>query len=270
MLMFLSCSKPKLNMKSCSEEVGVSTRVARRFLKAEWRKLVLAQYEVDPAVLAPRLPHGLELDFYCTGGERRCYVSLVGFLFDRVRVKGLGFPFHTRFEEVNLRFYVRRLERNGVVKRGVVFLREYVPRMAISLMAKWLYEEPYQTLPMAHQIRLDHDSLKVSYEWERKGKRQRLAVLADPCPTAMQAGSEEEFITEHYWGYTKRSRGATSEYAVEHPRWCVYPVQNFEVKADFDALYGDAFASLNSQKPASVMLAEGSEVTVFEGKRLAL
>ena len=247
-----------------------SSSATRDFLKAEWRKLILAQYTVDPAVLAPWLPHGLELDFYCTGSEHRCYVSLVGFLFDRVRVKGMGFPFHTRFEEVNLRFYVRRVEPNGAVKRGVVFVREYVPRMAISLMAKWLYEEPYQTLPMAHQIRLDHDALKVSYEWEYKGRRQRLAVVSDPCPTALQPGSEEEFITEHYWGYTKRSRGATSEYAVEHPRWCVYPVRNFEVKADFGALYGDAFAALNSQRPASVMLAEGSEVTVFEGKRLAL
>lgn len=249
---------------------GSSTFVSRHFLKAEWRKLILAQYVVDPATLTPWLPRGLELDFYCIGGEGRCYVSLVGFLFDRVRVKGLGFPFHTRFEEVNLRFYVKRTDPNGTVKRGVVFLREYVPRMAISLTAKWFYEEPYQTLPMAHQIRLDHDALKVSYEWEHRGRRQRLAVVADPSPNSIQAGSEEEFITEHYWGYTKRSRGATSEYPVEHPRWCVYPVRNFEVKADFGALYGDGFASLNSQEPASVMLAEGSEVTVFKGRRLPL
>jgi uncharacterized protein YqjF (DUF2071 family) len=257
-------------MKSCSEEVRLPTRAPRRFLKAEWRKLIMAQYVVDPASLMPWVPRGLELDFYCRRDERRCYVSLVGFLFDRVRVKGLGFPFHTRFEEVNLRFYVRRRSPDGISRRGVVFLREYVPRMAISLMAKWLYEEPYQTLPMAHQIRLDQDALRVSYEWEHKGKRQRLAVLADPSPSAIKAGSEEEFITEHYWGYTKRRRGATSEYPVEHPRWCVYPVRKFEVKAEFGAMYGAAFGGLSSQQPASVILAEGSEVAVFEGRRLAL
>jgi hypothetical protein len=228
----------------------------------------MAQYVVNPAVLMRWLPRGVELDFYDNGGEGRCYVSLVGFLFDRVRVKGLGFPFHTRFEEVNLRFYVKRTEPSGSKKRGVVFIREYVPRMAISLTAKWLYEEPYQTLPMAHQIRLDEDALKVSYEWEHRGERQRLAVVADPCPVAIEAGSEEEFVTEHYWGYTKRSRGPASEYPVEHPRWCVYPVRNFDVKADFAAMYGDAFATLNSAKPVSVLLAEGSEVTVFEGRRL--
>lgn len=229
----------------------------------------MAQYVVEPATLVPYLPRGLELDFFRTGGESRCYVSLVGFLFDRVRVKGLGFPFHTRFEEVNLRFYVTRTEADGTRKRGVVFLREYVPRMAISLTAKWLYEEPYETVPMMHHIRLDQDALKVAYQWEWRGKRQRLAVVAEPDPRVMEPGSEEEFITEHYWGYTKRRRGSTSEYRVEHPRWCAYRVKNSEVKADFGAMYGKAFSQLSSQRPASVLLAEGSVVTVFEGKRLA-
>jgi len=244
------------------------TTAPRGFLHAEWRKLIMAQYIVNPAVLQPWLPRGLELDYFHTGGESRCYVSLVGFLFDRVRVKGLGLPFHTRFEEVNLRFYVTRTERDGTRRRGVVFLREYVPRMAISLTAKWLYEEPYMTVPMLHHIRLDEDALKVAYQWEWDGTRQSLAVTAEPYPQSIAPGSEEEFITEHYWGYTKRRRGSTSEYRVEHPRWFVYPVRKFEVKAHFGAMYGESFAELNAQSPRSVLLAEGSAVTVFEGRRL--
>jgi uncharacterized protein len=228
----------------------------------------MAQYSVDPDTLAPWLPAGVELDFFSVGDARRCYVSLVGFLFDRVRVKGMRFPLHTRFEEVNLRFYVARTERDGTRKRGVVFLREYVSRRAISVTAKWLYEEPYETLPTRRMIRLDADALKVCYEWKHKGKWQRLAVDAEPHPQAMRAGSEEEFVTEHYWGYTKRSRGRASEYRVEHPRWNVYPVRNFEVKADFGTMYGQAFAGLSAQKPVSVLLAEGSEVTVYGGRRL--
>jgi uncharacterized protein YqjF (DUF2071 family) len=78
--------------------------MASTFLTAEWRKLIMAQYIVDPATLAPWLPSGVELDLY----QGQCYVSLVGFLFDKVRIKGLPIPFHTRFEEINLRFYVRR------------------------------------------------------------------------------------------------------------------------------------------------------------------
>lgn len=228
----------------------------------------MAQYVVDPAALIPWLPPGLELDFFRIGLESRCYVSLVGFLFDRVRVKGLGIPFHRQFEEVNLRFYVTRTQRDGRRKRGVVFLREYVPRPAISLTAKWLYEEPYVTLPVRHRLLLDSDALRVSYEWRHQGEWQRLAVTAAPEPQPIEQGSEEEFITEHYWGYTKRRRGSTSEYQVEHPRWTTYTVRNFEIKADFGSMYGQAFASLSSQQPASVLLAEGSAVTVYKGRRL--
>jgi uncharacterized protein YqjF (DUF2071 family) len=105
------------------------------FLTAEWRKLIMAQYEVAPETLAPWLPNGVELDLY---QGKHCYVSLVGFLFDRVRLKGIPIPFHTRFEEINLRFYVVRTEPDGTRRRGVVFISEIVPRAAISLIANAL------------------------------------------------------------------------------------------------------------------------------------
>jgi uncharacterized protein YqjF (DUF2071 family) len=234
------------------------------FLTAEWRKLIMAQYVVDPATLAPWLPPGLELDLY----QSRCYVSLVGFLFDRVRLKGLAIPFHKRFEEINLRFYVVRTEPDGTRKRGVVFIREFVPRAAITLIASSVYEEPYTTLPTRHSIVSTPDSLAVSYAWQHRGVWHSLAVETSPAPQPVQPGSEEEFITEHYWGYTKRSRGNTSEYGVQHPRWSTYPVRNFTIKADFAALYGPAFAALDAQAPASVLLAEGSAVSVSSGTRL--
>ncbi len=37
------------------------------FLKAEWRHLAMLNYAVDPALLAPHLPAGCELDFF--GGQ---------------------------------------------------------------------------------------------------------------------------------------------------------------------------------------------------------
>jgi uncharacterized protein YqjF (DUF2071 family) len=234
------------------------------FLTAVWRKLIMAQYAVEPATLTPWLPAGLELDLF----EGRCYVSLVGFLFGRVRVRGFAIPFHTRFEEINLRFYVVRTESDGIRKRGVVFIREFVPRAAIAVLASSLYEEPYATLPTRHSILLAPNSLQVSYRWRHRGAWQSLSVEATPPAQPIAAGSEEEFVTEHYWGYTKRSLGATSEYNVAHPRWTVYPVRSFSIEADFAKLYGDAFAALNHQPPASVLLAEGSEVSVSTGVRL--
>ena len=234
------------------------------FLTAEWRKLIMAQYEVAPDTLAPWLPAGVELDRF----HDRCYVSLVGFLFDRVRVKGVAIPFHTRFEEINLRFYVALTKSDGTRKRGVVFIREFVPRAAISFIANSLYEEPYATLPTRHRIISTPQSLQVEYGWRHRGKWQLLAVEADPASQPIASDSEAEFITEHYWGYTKRTRGTTSEYGVQHPRWSVYPIHSHRIEADFGALYGPAFASLNVAEPASILLAEGSEISVSQGCRL--
>ena len=234
------------------------------FLTAEWRKLIMAQYEVEPRALALWLPPGLDLDLF----HGRCYVSLVGFLFDRVRIKGIAIPLHTRFEEINLRFYVARTEPDGTRKRGVVFIREFVPRAAISIVARSLYEEPYSTLATRHTFAVSSNELSVSYAWKHRSRWHSLAVEATKTPQPIAPDSEEEFITEHYFGYTKRTRGATSEYAVQHPRWQTYPILSQEINADLGSLYGSPFASLNAAQPTSILLAEGSAVIVSSGRRL--
>lgn len=251
----------------------------RPFLTAEWRKLIMAQYEVPPAILEPYLPAGLDLDLYTDprdpGATQRCFVSLVGFLFDHVRVLGAAIPFHTRFPEVNLRFYVARTEPDGTRKRGVVFLSEIVPRHAITLVARTVYEEPYSTHPMRYRIELAHnstpttpDTLGVSYTLRLRRIWQTIAVSADANPVPIPPGSPEEFITEHYFGYTRRTRGPASEYQVQHPRWSVYPVRSHHIQLDTAALYGPAFAGLAHRTPDHILLAEGSPVAIYPGHRL--
>ena len=236
------------------------------FLTAEWRNLIMAQYAIDPTTLAPYLPRGVELDLH----QNQCYVSLVAFLFTNVRVKHLPIPFHTRFPEVNLRFYVRRTLPDGTHKRGVVFIREFVPRAAITLIANTLYEEPYATLPIRSSLTSTPNSLSVAYTWKHSNRWHTLAVEAAPAPQPIPLNSVEEFLTEHYWGYTKRSNHTTSEYEVKHPRWLTYPIRNRTLDADFATLYGPAFAHLNHQQPANILLAEGSPVSVHSGSRVAL
>jgi uncharacterized protein YqjF (DUF2071 family) len=229
------------------------------FLTAHWRKLIMAQYEVSPETLAPWLPSGVDLDLY---QDRHCFISLVGFLFDSVRIKGVAVPFHSRFEEVNLRFYVVRTQPDGTRRRGVVFIREFVPRAAITLIANTLYEEPYATLPTHSAIAATTDTLSVAYSWRHKSVWQSMSVEADPALHPIAANSVEEFITEHYWGYTKRRSCRTSQYEVRHPRWQIYAIRNHLIRADFGALYGPAFAHLDAGKPANILLAEGSAVSV--------
>ena len=236
-----------------------------RFLTAEWRKLIMVQYEVAPAVLGPFLPRGVELDLY----QGRCFVSLVGFLFDRVRVKGIAFPCHTRFPEVNLRFYVRPSDSAVSGRRGVVFVNEFVPRRAIATVARRFYDEPYRAMPMGYSIAADEQGLAVNYRWHLAGRKHVLAATADATPQPMAKGSVEEFITEHYWGYTRRRDGSTSAYPVEHARWLVYPVRALSVSCDFATMYGAEWGFLNGAEPANTLLAEGAPVSIYSGSRVA-
>ena len=246
------------------------------FLTAEWRKLIMVQYAIDPAMLTPYLPQGVELDLY----DGKCFASLVGFLFDRVRVKGIAFPFHTRFPEVNLRFYVKRHERGSEdrteFRRGVVFVNEFVPlhSAGVAIIAKQLYEEPYRALPMRHSIRVPNSQLHVSYAWKTGGRWHSMSAAAEANPQPIAEGSMEDFITEHYWGYTKRSAkpGAarTSAYQVEHPRWQTYPIHSWALELDYAKMYGPQWAFLNKTPADNILLAEGSAVKVYGDADLAL
>jgi uncharacterized protein YqjF (DUF2071 family) len=237
--------------------------MAKTFLTAEWRKLAMANYAVDPAILLPYLPEHTELDLW----NGSCYVSLVGFMFLNTRVKGVRVPMHSNFEEVNLRFYVR-YNAGDEWKRGVVFIREIVPRPALTLVANALYGEPYVTMPMAHSWNHSPEELRVDYRWKNAGSWHSFGVTTASDGIDLPEGSKEEFITEHFWGYTKRKRGYTSEYGVEHPRWKVYPVKSYTVDVDFAHIYGAEFGFLNELTPASVFLAEGSEIAVKSGRKI--
>ena len=231
------------------------------FLKAEWRKLALANYVIDPAILSDFVPAKTEIDLW----EGKCFVSLVGFKFVNTRLLGIPIPFHRHFEEVNLRFYVKHFDGDRW-KRGVVFVKEIVPKAALTFVANTIYKEHYQTLPMRYFWEEGIDERIVRYEWKSKGKWQLFETKAQLEATHILAGSEAEFITEHYWGYTKIHARKSFEYEVTHPRWEQYQVKDYRIKVDFGKVYGAKFSFLNDLKPTSVMLAEGSEITV-EGKR---
>lgn len=232
--------------------------MAKPFLTAEWRKLVLANYEIDPKVLESYLPVGTELDFW----DNKCYVSLVGFMFLNTKIKGIKVPGHVNFEEVNLRFYVKRINESGELKRGVVFIKEIVPKPMITFVANKLFKEHYQTLAMNHLWEEKENSRTVKYVWY-KGERENL-ILIDAEKKAVQIlpDSKEFFITEHYWGYSKGKGNTANEYEVKHPSWKVYPVKKAAINVDFGLTYGSEFEFLNQKQPSSIMLAEGSEISV--------
>jgi uncharacterized protein YqjF (DUF2071 family) len=239
--------------------------VNRPFLSAEWRDLAMLNYAIAPDILEPLVPAGTELDSW--GGTT--YVSVVGFRFVSTRVLGVGVPGHVNFDEVNLRFYVRRRDDGGW-KRGVVFMRELVPRRAIAWLARAWYNEPYRALPMRNSIERSAEGapVRVRYEWKQAREWEGLSLTTHGAAASLVDGSEEEFITEHYWGYTRQRNGSTIEYRVEHPRWKVWQVRDATLSCDAASLYGQEFAQALSGAPHSAFLADGSPVFVGRPTRL--
>jgi uncharacterized protein len=225
-----------------------------RFLTAEWNHLLMLNYAVDAAMLEPFVPAGTELDAFAG----KIYLSLVGFEFNRTRVLGLAVPFHQNFEEVNLRFYVRRSS-----KRGVVFIRELVPKYAVAAVARILFKENYSCVPMSHRI----ESGKAEYAWKLGSERCVMSIETEGESFVSPDGSLSQFITEHYWGYTKQ-QGGCLEYEVQHPPWLVWNAKRASFSGNADGLYGAGIGQVLRREPDSAFLAKGSPVTVFRSTRV--
>ena len=233
------------------------------FLKAKWQNLIMANYEIDPSILLPYLPNGVELDYF----HGKTYVSLVGFLFKNTSIFHIPIPFMGTFEEVNLRFYVLRKEGNEI-KRGVVFINETVPNKIVAYVANKLYKEHYMAIPTKHSWKTTSNAKEITYQWKVKSKWNSIQVNALATKQNMVAGSIEEFIFEHYFGYTKVNENHSIEYKINHPSWQINSINDYKIECNFAAFYGNDFEILNHAKPNSVMLAEGSDISV-DWKRIS-
>jgi hypothetical protein len=258
------------------EEAGpmFATRMRRqvvtpqdRFLTADWRNLLMVNFAVDPQVLEPLVPAGTVLDFF----QGQTFVTIVGFQWRKTRLLNLPIPFHQDFPEVNLRFYIRRHAADGW-RRGVVFIKEVVPRTAVAVVARWIYNEHFVRRPMTSHVRLPHfpDNRpgRVEYAWKHGRVTNRLSANLWGKPSPPCSATLDEFIAEHYWGYTVQRDGATLEYRVEHPPWQVWRTSEVEYTGDAAAFYGSRYAKTFAAKPVSTFVADGSPVNVYRAHRL--
>lgn len=225
------------------------------FLTARWENLVLVTYKVKPEVLMSFLPKGLEPDTI----DGSAFVSLVAFDFLNTKVKGIKIPFHVNFPEINLRAYIKHDNR-----RGVIFIREFVPRFFISLIANTVYNENYRTAKMKSHIE-QNGKILLSHSLKYKGKDYYISVEAANKPFIPPVDSTEHFFKEHEWGFGTNRAGESLSYKVEHPFWEVCPVLKFEHNFHFGAIYGKTWEFLNNEQPINVTFAKGSEIKVFSG-----
>lgn len=229
----------------------------RPFLTAQGRNLALITWDIDPARLT-FLPKGLEPDTL----HNQAFVSLVAFDFLDCRVKGIAIPGCTNFPEINLRTYVR--ETTGQRRRGVVFIREFVPSRLTALVAKLIYNEPYQRAPMHATSTPTPTGLTIIHTLGPIRKRtHHLAVTATgplhtPAPDTL-----EHHLKEHAWGFGTNHRGQTLAYHVDHPTWRIHHTATPTLNLDFAQLYGPQWSDLTTRPPTHTMLAEGSAVAVY-------
>ncbi len=239
----------------------------RPFLTAEWRHLVMLNFEMNTKNLLAYVPAGTELDLW----RGRAIVSLVGFRFLKARLLGCRVPFHQEFAEVNLRTYVMRRSGNGW-RRGVVFLREIVPKFAVAWIANQIFGEHFFCLPLISRVQIpasntDRTGL-AEYRWQSGRLEFELTAEFHGLPQPLVHGSMEEFIAEHYWGYTRHANGITSEYRVTHPPWKHWSADRAAFRGDGRQLYGAALGTVLQGKPESAMILDGSPVAVYPGQKL--
>jgi len=233
--------------------------IRRPFLTARWSNLAILTYEVPPALLTPHLPSGLELD----GRGGSAFASLVAFDFEDTRVRGVAWPGFRRFPEINLRFYVRQGNR-----RGVVFVREFVPRPLVSWLARALYNEPYLVAPIESGVAEDGAAMVTTRRLRWRGRSHAIDVTGNKPAVRPGEDTEAHFFKEHQWGFGRDRRSRTLVYEVRHPLWDVYPVRSWSLDFDWAQVYGPEWGFLSAHEPASVVLAAGSAVSVYPRGRL--
>lgn len=229
-------------------------------IAAEWRDLVMVSYEVDPVLLVPHVPRGTSLDFH----QNRALLSIVALRMRNTRVAGLPLPFLQDLEGVNFRFYVWRRE-GAELRRGVVFLKEFVSSAVVTLGARVFFNESYETVPMRHTVSKHGAQGAAAYEWQTGGRWNRVAAGFHGTAAHPAADSLEMFIKERGWGYSRQADGSTLEYRVEHPSWAIRAATDLVVRCDASAAIGPQFARALSGPPASAFIAVGSEATVHTG-----
>jgi uncharacterized protein YqjF (DUF2071 family) len=236
----------------------------RVFLSAEWRDLVMLNYDIEPSLLSRFVPPGTVLDSF----KGRTYVSLVGFRFCHTKLLGcFPVPFHTDFDEVNLRFYVRRKEGSDD-RRGVVFIAEVVPSRVIATTARLVYGENYTCLPMRHCIETERLNKTAEYQWQVGNQWCRLSAQTVGLPTRPHEGSLEQFITEHYWGYSTGRTSGSLEYHVSHSPWQVWATTKAAFEGEASVLYGRDLSAILQRRPDCAFVADGSPVIVSTGHRV--
>jgi uncharacterized protein YqjF (DUF2071 family) len=226
----------------------------------EWQHLLTATWAVHPSLLSPMVPARTTLDLW--NGD--ALLSLVGMRSLNAQVAGVPVPLHQDFDQITLRFYVRR-EVAGETRRGVVLIKQIVPSASMTLLARVLYNENFVNAPTRHDIQPGEHGW-TAYEWLVGNRWNRLSAVRAGAARQPAEYSIEEFVAHRPWAYARQADGSSLEFAAQHPRWDVWPTQEMLLDCDVAPLFGVEYVPVFSGQPISTFVAVGSIVHLDAGR----
>lgn len=239
------------------------SRPAKPLMKAKFTELVALNFQIDPEILKPRLPKGLELNFY----RDETYVSLVAMMLRNVKFYGFPIPVAHAIGEFNLRFYVRRKVSDTETRHGSCFIKDYVSSRTGAWGLSKVFQAEFCRIKMncAQQgFSNDDDAApKVDYRWEvSKDHWNRIRVSARERVKRTGPETKVGFVLNHSNIYSRRNR-ETLEYPVVRPRWQIWNAGHANFTCDVKKLFGPEFVKPLARRPASVFVANGSDVIIY-------
>jgi len=121
---------------------------------------------------------------------------------------------------------------------------------------------------MQHRIENEGSVRTAEYQWQLGGRWCHLSAQTAGIPTQPPEGSLEQFITEHYWGYSAQRARGSLEYHVSHVPWQVWATGKAGFEGDASFLYGTELSAVLQRRPDCAFVADGSPVIVFSGKTI--
>ena len=193
-----------------------------------WSDLLFAHWAVDPALVRPYVPPGLELD--CWQGE--AWLGVVPFAMRGIRLRGVPpVPGTSAFLELNLRTYVTDGRRPGVY----FFSLDAASRAAVRA-ARLGFHLPYFDARMSLR-RGPQGWLYYSSERTHRGAAPgrflgRYRPVGEPARAV--PGSLEHWLTERYCLYAVDRGRRVWRGEIHHEPWPLHPAELELMQMDLD------------------------------------
>lgn len=222
----------------------------RAVISQHWGDLAFLHWRVDPALVAPHLPPGVEPDVF----DGSSWVGLIPFELSHSAFGPFPpVPWLGRFAETNVRLY--GVGPDG--RRSVVFRTLEASKLLPAVTARVGLGLPYTWADMS----IVRGGGLIAYSSRRNWPaadgpvpRPRTRVVVRPRPGAVVDDPRADFLTAR-WGMHVARGGRTRFWPNHHASWSLTAADLVEL--DDELLAATGFAGVAARPPDSVLYSRG-------------